>query len=219
MPKKTIARKMSCTDSNNKVEKCMEKVKAGMGELDVRMEDLRLALELEIEEVRKARDRLEADRERFEEESKRIHRVMNESEQVQLNVGGYQFTTTVTTLRNAPSPSLFNAMFSGRHALKPDKNGHYFIDRDGRHFHDILNFLRDGTFIYPMEGADYKYLMELKSEAEYYGLCGLVEKIETYASSLCHLLETVVIPCQPNHSPGLWNLTSTCCIPWLWTSY
>ena len=30
------------------------------------------------------------------------------------------FTTTVATLRNAPAPSLFSAMFSGRHPLKPD---------------------------------------------------------------------------------------------------
>lgn len=71
-------------------------------------------------------------------------------------------------------------MFSGRHPLKPDKSGCYFIDRDGRHFHDILNYLRDGSFNYPLEGADFKFLLELKAEAEYYGLCGLVEKIERW---------------------------------------
>ena len=49
--------------------------------------------------------------------------------QVLLNVGGSKFTTTVSTLRNAPSPSLFNAMFSGRHALKKDEQGGLFIDR------------------------------------------------------------------------------------------
>ena len=196
---------MSCADSSSKVEDSMERVKAGMGELDARMEDLRLALEMEIEDVKKARDRLEADQERFEEESKRIQRVMNESEQVQLNVGGYQFTTTVTTLRNAPSPSLFNAMFSGRHALKPDKNGRYFIDRDGRHFHDILNYLRDGTFIYPLEGADYKYLLELKSEAEYYGLCGLVDKIETYGLDLFLLVQGIVSCVMPIIYLALWT--------------
>lgn len=65
-----------------------------------------------------------------------------DSEQVTLNVGGNLFTTSVMTLRNSPSPSLFNAMFSGRHSLKPDEKGAYFVDRDGRHFHDILNYLR-----------------------------------------------------------------------------
>ena len=43
------------------------------------------------------------------------------SEQVTLNVGGFKFTTTVSTLRNAPAPSLFNAMFSGRHTVQPDE--------------------------------------------------------------------------------------------------
>jgi len=28
--------------------------------------------------------------------------------------------------------------------------------RDGRHFHDILNFLRDGNFNYPSDGNDFK---------------------------------------------------------------
>jgi len=180
--------KMSSTACSNKVGDAVERVKTGMGDLDVLMEELRHALEQEIEDVRNARAQLEADQQRFEEESKRIHDVMNGSEQVRLNVGGYEFTTTLTTLHNAPSPSLFNAMFSGRHDLKPDKNGCYFIDRDGRHFHDILNFLRDGTFIYPMEGADYKYLLELKSEAEYYRLCGLIEKIEKYPYSMTRVV-------------------------------
>jgi hypothetical protein len=62
--------------------------------------------------------------------------------QVVLNVGGHRFTTTVTTLRNAPMPSLFTAMFSGRHSLKTEADGSIFIDRDGRNFADILNFLR-----------------------------------------------------------------------------
>jgi hypothetical protein len=43
------------------------------------------------------------------------------SEQVTLNVGGFKHTTTISTLRNAPAPSLFNAMFSGRHTVAPDE--------------------------------------------------------------------------------------------------
>lgn len=49
--------------------------------------------------------------------------------QITLNVGGFKFSTTVTTLRNAPDPSLFSAMFSGRHALRKDDQGCVFIDR------------------------------------------------------------------------------------------
>lgn len=42
--------------------------------------------------------------------------------------------------------------------------------------------------MYPMENADYKYLLELKSEAEYYGLSGLVEKIERYPYSMTRVV-------------------------------
>lgn len=69
--------------------------------------------------------------------------VLCDSEQVTLNVGGSRFTTTISTLRNAPSPSLFAAMFSGRHELQRCADGSVFIDRDGRHFADGRD--KDGT--------------------------------------------------------------------------
>ncbi len=82
--------------------------------------------------------------------------VLSNGEQIALNVGGVRFTTSVTTLRNAPSPSFLSAMFSGRHALTPGPDGSIFLDRDGRHFHDVLNYLRDGQLAYPPDGSDYK---------------------------------------------------------------
>jgi hypothetical protein len=60
------------------------------------------------------------------------------------------------------------------------------LDRDGRHFHDILNFLRDGSFSYPEDGADFKYLLELRAEAEYYCLNALVEQIDRFPVSFLH---------------------------------
>jgi hypothetical protein len=60
--------------------------------------------------------------------------VLSDSDQVTLNVGGARFTTTVSTLRG--TPSLFSAMFSGRHELQRGPDGAIFIDRDGRHFAD-----------------------------------------------------------------------------------
>lgn len=107
--------------------------------------------------------------------------VLSSNDQVVLNVGGARFTTSVTTLRNAPSPSLFSAMFSGRHCVSSDSpDGSIFIDRDGKHFADILNFLRDGSLSYPPDGNDFKYLMELRAEADYYGLTGLCSIIDRY---------------------------------------
>lgn len=86
-----------------------------------------------------------------------MSQVLCDSEQVTLNVGGCRFTTTVSTLRGAPAPSLFAAMFSGRHELqRAPEDGSIFIDRDGRHFADVLNYLRTRQLAYPQDGTDFK---------------------------------------------------------------
>ena len=50
--------------------------------------------------------------------------MFEDTEVVRLSVGGVSYTTTVATLRNAAEPSLFTAMFSGRHTLRPDEVCH-----------------------------------------------------------------------------------------------
>jgi hypothetical protein len=137
---------------------------------------------------------LREEREALAAEKERVEEVFSDSQQVVLSVGGHRYTTTVATLRNAPAPSLFSAMFSGRHTLHTDDTGAYFIDRDGRHFHDVLNYLRDGTLSYhPIEAGDFKYLLELRSEAEFYGLIGLVDLIDRYpyAVTTVHRASTI----------------------------
>ena len=53
---------------------------------------------------------------------------------IKLNVGGKIYQTTLDTLRKDPD-SMLCAMFSGRFELTPDeKDGTYFIDRDGKLF-------------------------------------------------------------------------------------
>jgi hypothetical protein len=42
----------------------------------------------------------------------------------------------------------------------------------------VLNYLRTQQLAYPPDGTDYKYLLELRAEAEYYGLTGLVALID-----------------------------------------
>lgn len=137
------------------------------------------------EDLKAEKKRLAEEREALEQEKVRVAEVSEAfNDQITLNVGGALYTTTRTTLKNAPLPSLFSAMFSGRHILKPDEKGHYFIDRDSRHFHDILNFLRDGTFNYPANSTDWRYLLELRAEAEYFGLIKLTEAIDAYPYGL-----------------------------------
>ena len=94
---------------------------------------------------------------------------------VTLNVGGHLITTTTATLTRFPD-TMLGAMFSGRHALTYDKNGAYFIDRDGTHFREILNFLRGSTASTPESMAQLapRVLEELKVVAGFYGLKDLM---------------------------------------------
>ncbi|WVZ13512.1 hypothetical protein V8G54_011078 [Vigna mungo] len=86
---------------------------------------------------------------------------------VRLNIGGKKFCTTTDTLTQREPDSMLAAMFSGRHTLCQDSDkGYVFVDRDGKHFRHILNWLRDGV-VPTLE--EYQY-SELLREAEYYQL-------------------------------------------------
>jgi hypothetical protein len=62
----------------------------------------------------------------------------------ELNVGGHRFETSVHALRRVPH-TFFDAYFSGRYAQDVCTDGSIFIDRDGEHFVQILQYLRDGV--------------------------------------------------------------------------
>ncbi|KAK9951680.1 hypothetical protein M0R45_007116 [Rubus argutus] len=94
------------------------------------------------------------------------------SSPIRLNIGGKKFYTTVTTLTQRDPDSMLAAMFSGRHTLCQEE-GYVFVDRDGKHFRHILNWLRDG--VVPIL-KDSKF-SELLREAEYYQLLGLIDGI------------------------------------------
>lgn len=66
---------------------------------------------------------------------------------VNLNVGGKKFSTTLSTLTK--THSMLAVMFSGRFAMTMDEKNRFFIDRDGKHFGTILNYLRDGFVVVP----------------------------------------------------------------------
>ena len=134
-----------------------------------------IKIELAIMEVDKER-RIEAMCTELEEERKRITSTRTFEPMVTLNVGGQLFMTATATLKRFPS-TMFGAMFSGRHALTPDQNGAYCIDRDGRHFHEILNFLRGTTASTPKlieRRLSPAALEELKVEADFYGIKDLM---------------------------------------------
>mmetsp|Transcript_7564 Transcript_7564/g.14098 ORF Transcript_7564/g.14098 Transcript_7564/m.14098 type:complete len:281 (-) Transcript_7564:1937-2779(-) len=93
---------------------------------------------------------------------------------VELNVGGKHFMTTLSTLLKDPE-SMLSAMFSGRHVLDTDRDGRYFIDRDGEHFQYLLNFLRQDEICLPDEPV---LLTDLLREARYFQIASLVHILE-----------------------------------------
>lgn len=100
---------------------------------------------------------------------------------VHLNVGGLHFTTSLATLQGErfgseteAGGSMLSSMFSGRMPTRVDGDGRFFIDRDGRHFHHILNYLRDGKFPRLLPLAE---RLELEREASFYGLEALASHL------------------------------------------
>ncbi|XP_035657827.1 BTB/POZ domain-containing protein KCTD6-like [Branchiostoma floridae] len=92
---------------------------------------------------------------------------------VPLNVGGRHFSTFLSTLLRHED-SMLAAMFSGRHQVERDKDGCYFIDRDGRAFAHILEFLRHAKLPPP------NYAREVYIEAQYFGLQVLADKLAQF---------------------------------------
>jgi len=98
----------------------------------------------------------------------------NASKYVKLNVGGSLFYTTIGTLTK--NDHMLRAMFSGRMEVLTDSEGWVLVDRCGKHFGSILNYLRDGTVALPKTKRE---LLELETEAKYYLIQDLTALIET----------------------------------------
>jgi hypothetical protein len=82
--------------------------------------------------------------------------------------------------------SLFHVLFSGNFAIQRDELNRVFIDRDGRHFIYILNYLRASgnveKCVFPWENP--LTLRELELEAEYYNLSALKELIQIKSNGI-----------------------------------
>lgn len=88
---------------------------------------------------------------------------------VHVNIGGFRYMTTLATLRADPN-SMLGRMFSGEHPVMRDEDGSFVIDRDGRLFHHILNYLRDGSVPIGLTRVE---RLELLRELDFYGLMSL----------------------------------------------
>uniref|UniRef100_A0A8C8VFY7 Potassium channel tetramerization domain containing 11 n=1 Tax=Pelusios castaneus TaxID=367368 RepID=A0A8C8VFY7_9SAUR len=97
---------------------------------------------------------------------------------VTLNVGGKFYSTTLETLTRFPD-SMLGAMFRGPRPARTDPHGRLFIDRDGKAFRHILNFLRLGRLDLP---EDYSELALLRAEADFYQIRPLLDELSQLAA-------------------------------------
>ena len=91
--------------------------------------------------------------------------MLSASNLVSLNVGGRTFLTSRDTLTRDPDSMLACMLTQDLPAAPQDKDGNLVIDRDGDSFSYILNFLRDGSCVYPL---DFHTRAKLLREADYF---------------------------------------------------
>ncbi|XP_075243654.1 uncharacterized protein LOC142337905 isoform X2 [Convolutriloba macropyga] len=93
---------------------------------------------------------------------------------VHIDVGGTAYTTTLQTLTKYPNSKL-GKMFSGKIPIVLDSlKQHYFIDRDGKIFRHILNFLRTDEVNLVKQSP---IIQDLLAEAKYFEIEQLESKI------------------------------------------
>jgi len=120
---------------------------------------------------------LKQDQEAIEQEKQTLAQQMQQNPIVKLDIGGTLHKTLLSTLTK--HPGFFQDMFSSTQALLKDGEGAIFIDRDGRYFYHVLNYLRDGRVPQTLTTSEVEALVR---EAEFYKLSNLLTLLEQIAT-------------------------------------
>ena len=118
-----------------------------------------------------------------------------------MNVGGWKFTTSLSTLRSEQG-SMLEKMFSGQFPIKKEKGGSIFFDRCGSFFDFILDYLRGNMVAVDDLYFDDNTRKRLIKEAEYYQLEGMknilafksneVRVEDDYKQDVVEIIENVI---------------------------
>lgn len=117
------------------------------------------------------KEALSKDKESFETCQSRAADISDHQEPITLEIGGEKFRTEKRTLAQCAG-SIFPKLMENLQRGSSDGKGHLiFIDRDGRHFKFILNFIRQGDQVMRtsvMRNIDRHVLEEILYEVQYY---------------------------------------------------
>lgn len=125
---------------------------------------------------------------------------------VKLNIGGRLFSTSLDTLTK--QDNMLRAMFSGRLDVSTDSDGYILIDRCGRHFEFLLNFLRDDDPMYAQVALQDKSeleLFEILKEAKFYCIQPLVAMLEQKIM----LNKAAASACEPYYGPSIVSMITS----------
>jgi len=147
---------------------------------EIKTKEALKALQFAKEKIDSLNEQLKQEKETFENLKEKLC-TTHFPNQVVLNIGGKKFSTSIDTLKKDGN-NFFGAMFSGLHEVTPDKDGTYFIDRDGKHFRIILNYLRTGELLFPEDDKILK--KELLKEVEFYQIEGILELLKPQTSTI-----------------------------------
>jgi hypothetical protein len=112
---------------------------------------------------------IKIERDAWEIEKEEIKKLVNmESEVVSLNVGGNVHIQTEKDVLRSVQGSLLAKMFSDMHELKMI-NEEVFLDRDGKSFETLVNYLRNDRKVFP-EFNDKKTEKNFFKELHFWGI-------------------------------------------------
>jgi hypothetical protein len=130
--------------------------------------DLVSGMENVIQTLEKKKSNLVEEIERLKREKSSPQTFNFVAERIKLDVGGRNYSSTFQTLTSVPD-SLLAKIVRGEVPSERTPDGRIFIDRDGRHFRHILNFLRN-PHNFKIRIKDKNLLEEVKKEAQFYGV-------------------------------------------------
>jgi len=100
---------------------------------------------------------------------------------IQLDVGGLRYSTSITTLTEIEPESALAKMFRPPFSIDPESDGTHFIDRNGKLFEYILEWLRDQQLpSFPSRDIAAK----VAREADFYGLVKLTAALKEAVATL-----------------------------------
>jgi len=139
-----------------------------LGSIKTQFSELVSGMEHVVQSLEKKKSNLIEEIERLKREKTSPQSYNFIDERVKLDVGGVHYSVSLRSLTYV-SGSLLAKLARGEVPSEKSKDGRIFIDRDGRHFRHIANFLRDPQN-FKVRIKDKNLLEQVKNEAIYFGV-------------------------------------------------